>query len=166
MKLKLIRWKSNFLIFLTFFSFASCFEKVNRSTNKEKLKQEILQADIDFSKLSEEKGRNEAFVSFCDEKVVLLSPNQMPLIGKDALEKKFLNRSDKNYKLIWVPAFAEVSESGELGYTYGFYQLETADSTGKKLTEEGTYATIWKKQSDGKWKFVLDTGNEGLGKKK
>jgi hypothetical protein len=28
--------------------------------------------------------------------------------------------------------------------------------------EEGTYCTVWKKDKDKKWKFVLDTGNEGL----
>jgi ketosteroid isomerase-like protein len=28
----------------------------------------------------------------------------------------------------------------------------------------GTYISIWKKQSDGNWKFVLDSGNEGVGK--
>jgi ketosteroid isomerase-like protein len=27
----------------------------------------------------------------------------------------------------------------------------------------GTYTSIWKKEKNGKWKFVLDTGNEGIG---
>jgi ketosteroid isomerase-like protein len=26
----------------------------------------------------------------------------------------------------------------------------------------GTYVSIWKKQPDGKWKFILDSGNEGI----
>jgi ketosteroid isomerase-like protein len=30
-------------------------------------------------------------------------------------------------------------------------------------TSKGTYVTIWRKQKDGKWKFVLDTGNQGVG---
>jgi ketosteroid isomerase-like protein len=33
----------------------------------------------------------------------------------------------------------------------------------KDTTIFGTYTSIWKKQSDGTWKFVLDTGNEGVG---
>jgi ketosteroid isomerase-like protein len=27
---------------------------------------------------------------------------------------------------------------------------------------QGKYVTIWKKQADGSWKFVLDGGNEGI----
>jgi ketosteroid isomerase-like protein len=36
---------------------------------------------------------------------------------------------------------------------------------GTLVTREGTYVTIWKKGQNGNWKFVLDTGNQGLGKK-
>jgi hypothetical protein len=46
-----------------------------------------------------------------------------------------------------------------MGYTYGIYTLIVNDSAYK-----GTYVTIWQKQADGTWKFVLDTGNEGVGK--
>jgi len=28
--------------------------------------------------------------------------------------------------------------------------------------EKGTYITIWQKQANGNWKFVLDTGTQGL----
>ena len=31
--------------------------------------------------------------------------------------------------------------------------------------QRGTYVTIWKKDADGTWKWVLDSGNEGLGEK-
>jgi ketosteroid isomerase-like protein len=27
---------------------------------------------------------------------------------------------------------------------------------------KGTYLTIWEKQPDGSWKFVVDTGTQGL----
>ena len=61
--------------------------------------------------------------------------------------------------LSWEPVYEKISESGELGYTYGIHSnLEKA--TGK--ISKGTYITIWKRQSDGSWKFVLDTGTQGL----
>ena len=62
------------------------------------------------------------------------------------------------YTLTWVPIKADVARSGELGFTYGTYLL-TIKNIGK---EEGTYCTIWKKDKNHSWKFVLDTGNEGL----
>jgi ketosteroid isomerase-like protein len=33
----------------------------------------------------------------------------------------------------------------------------------KDTVLRGTYVSVWKKQKDGKWKFMLDTGNEGIG---
>jgi ketosteroid isomerase-like protein len=50
--------------------------------------------------------------------------------------------------------------SGDLGYTYELFTV-----TAKDTTMQGTYVSIWKKQKDGNWKFVLDTGNPGGGKK-
>jgi ketosteroid isomerase-like protein len=40
--------------------------------------------------------------------------------------------------------------------------MKTKDQEGKELSENGTYVSIWKKDQFGNWKFVLDTGNEGL----
>jgi ketosteroid isomerase-like protein len=57
-----------------------------------------------------------------------------------------------------------MAASGELGYTYGTYQLK--DKASDSLMGVGKYATIWIKQADGTWKAILDTGNPGLGEKK
>ena len=59
--------------------------------------------------------------------------------------------------LTWKPDGGEIATSGDLGFTYGIYKLEMKDTVLK-----GTYVSIWKKQTDGKWKFVLDSGNEGI----
>jgi ketosteroid isomerase-like protein len=32
----------------------------------------------------------------------------------------------------------------------------------KGQTIQGTYCTIWEKNDKGEWRFVLDTGNQGL----
>jgi ketosteroid isomerase-like protein len=36
------------------------------------------------------------------------------------------------------------------------------DSYNGIVVYQGTYTTFWKKDKKGKWKFVLDTGNDGL----
>jgi len=54
--------------------------------------------------------------------------------------------------------YESLAEGGRsLGFTYGVYTLSIKDSVYK-----GTYVSIWKKQNDGSWKFVLDSGNEGI----
>ena len=42
-----------------------------------------------------------------------------------------------------------------MGYTYGEYDFEGVRA-GKTITDHGTFRTIWKKQKDGSWKFVVD----------
>jgi ketosteroid isomerase-like protein len=122
------------------------------------LRSDLLQADISFSQLSEQKGRNIAFAEFAAENATVLRPYSMPVSGKDSIIKLLEAHPDSNYKLTWVPIRAEVAHSGEMGFTYGTYAL-VIKNVGH---EEGTYCTVWKKDKDKKWKFVLDTGNEGL----
>ena len=126
-------------------------------------KQEIINADKAFSALSKEKGMKHAFLHFAAEDVVILRANSYPQLGKTAMEARFGTFSDTGFILTWEPQFADIAASGELGYSYGIYTSTTKDAEGNPNFEKGTYITIWIKDKDGIWKFVLDTGNEGLG---
>jgi ketosteroid isomerase-like protein len=120
---------------------------------------ELIEVDRAFSKMSEEKGMKNAFIEYIDSNGVLLRPGEMPIIGANAIDY-LIQLNDTGYKLAWQPNGSTISASGDLGYTFGIYamKLNSNDST-----LYGTYTTIWKRQKDGKWKFVLDSGNEGIG---
>jgi ketosteroid isomerase-like protein len=122
-------------------------------------KQQMMDADRAFSKLSVEKGMKNAFLEYIDSNGVLLRPNQLPVLGADAIDF-LIQENDSSYTLQWEPKSGMLAESGELGYTYGLYKLQPKN---KDTAIFGTYVSIWKKQSDGSWKFVLDSGNEGVG---
>lgn len=143
--------KKKILIYILLLSVASC------KPNIEQLKKEIMQVDIDFSNRSIEKGMHSAFLEYIDNNGVILRDNSMPIIGRDTIAKIYSLKSDTNFVLEWKPLYADIAKSGEIGYTYGIWTL-TADTN----KFQGTYVTIWKKNKDGKWKFVLDTGNDGL----
>ena len=113
-----------------------------------------------FSRLSEEKGMKAAFIEYIDSNGVLLRPNEMPIVGANAIDY-LIQQNDTGYSLTWQPNNAEISTSGDLGYSYGIYAMRPAS---KDTVIYGTYTSIWKKQKDGKWKFVLDSGNEGIGR--
>jgi ketosteroid isomerase-like protein len=123
------------------------------------LKAELLRVDVAFSKLSEEKGRNAAFLAYLDSNATMLRANSMPVSGWDSINQMLNRHPDSGYVLTWVPIKAHVAHSGDMGYTYGTYSLTIKD----KGKEAGTYCTIWKKRKGRNWKVVLDTGNEGLG---
>jgi ketosteroid isomerase-like protein len=48
-----------------------------------------------------------------------------------------------------------------MGFTWGHYESNSKDAEGKPVKETGRYMTVWKKQSDGSWKVVLDASNQG-----
>jgi ketosteroid isomerase-like protein len=125
---------------------------------------ELMQADRDFSSYSIQHGKNAAFLKFAAEDVTFLSENTYPMVGIKQLEDRQAKRSDSTYVLTWEPMYARASQSGDLGYTYGTWKLKIKADTTKN--GEGTYVTFWQRQPNGEWKYVLDTGHEGLGEKK
>lgn len=117
---------------------------------------EVLNVDISFSDMSRQVGMKKAFLQYIDNEGTLLRPGHLPLTGADAID--FISLlSDTTYTLSWQPMHAEIAKSGDLGYTYGTYQLKLKDSV-----INGTYVNIWKKENDGEWKFVLNSNNPGL----
>jgi ketosteroid isomerase-like protein len=119
----------------------------------------MMDADRAFSKLSEEKGMKTAFLEYIDSNGVLLRDNFLPIAGADAIDY-LIQQNDTGYTLKWEPRNGAVAKSGELGYTYGVYALTPSQ---KDTVIYGTYVSIWKKELNGNWKFVLDSGNEGIG---
>ncbi len=152
----------NKVLLFAFIVFTTCScnlfskKKVYTGSNE---KQMMMDADRAFSKMSVQKGMKNAFMEYIDSNGILLRPNQFPIIGADAIDF-LIQINDSSYTLQWEPKNGAIAESGELGYTYGLYALKPL---GKDTTIYGTYVSIWKKQSDGSWKFVLDSGNEGVG---
>ena len=121
--------------------------------------EDLIKLDKEFSDLSRERGMKYAFMEYAADSAVLLQRNIMPIIGKEAIYKIFEAFSDTGFTLTWEPLFAEISKSGDLGYTYGLYTnlIKSNNSQAR-----GKYVTIWKRQADGSWKYILDGGNEGL----
>lgn len=115
----------------------------------------VLEADKQFSDMSRQIGIKKAFMEFMSPEGVLLRPEQLPLVGAEAINYMSLVEDD-NFVLSWKPTGGEISSSKDMGFTYGVYELKMPDTT-----ISGTYVNIWEKQSDGSWKYVLNNTNEG-----
>lgn len=147
-----------FLVLLI--SFAACKVKEDKTAGtKQENKTALMKVDKAFSAMSEARGMKNAFIEYIDSNGVLLRPDHVPIVGANAIDY-LIAEDDSGYTLTWEPHYAEAAASGDLGYTYGVYQLHLK---AKDTSIYGSYLSVWKKQKDGKWKFVLDTGNEGIG---
>lgn len=131
-------------------------ERVNDTANAV---EKLMETDRAFSRLSEQKGMKAAYIDYIDSNGVLLKPGLVPVLGANAIDY-LIQQNDTAFSLTRQPQKAYVAASGDLGYTYGIfsYRMKTGDSA-----TYGTYVSIWKKQRDGSWRFVLDSGNDGIG---
>jgi ketosteroid isomerase-like protein len=120
-------------------------------SDREKALASLIGAERSFSRTSEEKGIREAFLTFLAEKAIVFRP--MPAEGRPVYEQMAPTNPTV---LTWAPEIAEVSASGELGYTSGPYEVRPGRGT--EPTGFGHYVSIWKKQADGAWKVLLDIG--------
>ncbi len=120
---------------------------------------ELFKADKEFSEMAEKIGYNKAFIEYAHQDAVLLRDDNLPLKGKQAITTLFEKANVEGVSFSWIPQAGDISQSGELGFTYGIYQYQK-DS----LIEKGTYVSIWKKDEMGNWKYILDSGNQGIGK--
>ena len=118
----------------------------------------LQQLEAEFMKAAADKGSQGYMSYYADDSVEV--PNGAPLIqGKTNIAKGMGFLDDKNNRLIWTPVGADISSSGDLGYTYGNYEFHSKNKEGKETIEYGKYTSIWKRQKDGSWKVVLDMGN-------
>ncbi len=118
----------------------------------------LKQLEAEFMKAAAEKGSLGYMSYYADDSVEV--PNGAPLIhGKAEIAKGMGFLDDKNNSLTWTPVDADISASGDLGYTCGNYEFRAKDKDGKLTVQYGKYTSIWKLQKDGSWKVVLDMGN-------
>ena len=117
----------------------------------------IRRADEDFARYAQDHGIAEAFAAYAARDATILPAGAEPVKGPDAIRSFFA--SSAGTVLLWKPYAAEVSAAGDLGYTLGAYESRSKDSAGNPVTRYGKYCTIWRKQPDGKWKYVVDLGN-------
>jgi ketosteroid isomerase-like protein len=118
----------------------------------------LRQLEGEFMKAAAEHGSQGYMSYYADDAVEV--PNGAPLIqGKANIAKTMGFLDQKDNHLTWTPTGADISASGDLGYTYGTYEFRSKDKDGKPVVDHGKYTSIWKKQKDGSWKVVLDMGN-------
>jgi ketosteroid isomerase-like protein len=125
----------------------------------EKEQSKLLQTDVEFSKKSVEVGAAEAFHMYLADDAIQLPAQANPIMGRESIYSRLKAASGK-YVLQWEPRKAEVSKSGDLGYTWGTYTVTSEVEHGEKKISYGKYLNVWKRQNDGSWKVLIDIGNQ------
>jgi ketosteroid isomerase-like protein len=118
----------------------------------------LRQLEAEFMRAAAERG-SAGYMSYYADDAVEVPNGTAAIQGKANIAKTMGFLDDKNNHLTWTPVGADISASGDLGYTYGTFEFSSKDKDGKPVVEHGKYTSIWKKQKDRSWKVVLDMGN-------
>ncbi len=152
--------KFYFLLFISSIFIFSCTNQNNFSKEEmEKAKSEIRKTDSLFCVYSIENGFAIALVAFADSEVIKLNDGENPVYGIEKLIEKSAGKENGESVISWKAIKIDVSQSCDLGYSFGNWEYKTLTENGD-TTYYGNYFTVWKKQKDGSWKYVLDGGND------
>jgi ketosteroid isomerase-like protein len=122
-----------------------------------KLKQEVAAMEDAFCAMAKEKGVLAAFQHFAAPDVAFIDTDPRRFRGPAAVQER-MGAFPSGASLTWSAHFTDVSADGTLGYNYGRYEIRGPGPDGKERVGGGWFLSIWKKQPDGSWKYVMDTG--------
>ena len=121
----------------------------------------IMKADADFNQAVADRDLKR-FLSFVGEPATFNGGTAGEIHGRDAVAKEWAPYFQANGpRLMWKPTKAEILGHGDLGYTVGSWELRPPSGGQAPATTvtRGNYLTVWKKQADGAWRIVFDTGS-------
>ena len=115
-------------------------------------------ADAQFSSDATKFCTGQAFGRYAAGDAQIFSGPGEFISGPRAIAESFGPATEKN-SLVWHPVHGEVSEAGDLGYTVGNAVFTGEREDGAKIVRYSKYLTVWKKQKDGSWRYVVDGGS-------
>ena len=146
------------LALLAFLMLTSAACSDSHEANATSAESALMQADIALARAATNKEMDQFYASILED-AVLLAPNAPIAEGPESFGMLFELPA---VALKWKPVYANVSGSGDLGYTFGTYELSFDDPSGVRIVDNGKYMTVWKKGTDGSWKVAADMFNTSL----
>jgi ketosteroid isomerase-like protein len=136
---------------------AACASPVNVNEELQKL----LALDREWSQTTASMSKSlDMFMSYYAADASVYPPGMTIATGTAAIRAALMPMTAlPGFALQWSPTKANMSASGDLGYTAGSYALTMNDANGRPVIERGKYVEVWKKQSDGTWKVIEDIFN-------
>lgn len=112
----------------------------------------VMQADRDFAAMALARSPREAFETYAAPWAVLASG---PEYGPEQIGRAF----SRPAVIAWGPVLGGAAASGDLGYTIGLAKYTFQRPDGTSANAFSKYLSVWMRQPDGTWKYVVDGGN-------
>ncbi len=142
---------------LALFLLTSIFAYAGSQKSQATERDAIAKAEASFEKARAERGL-EGWLSFFANDTADFVRGQPFTFTKAEMREHLQKTFDPADQLTWKPVKIDVAASGDLAYSLGTWQLKGKDPSGNEVAQTGKYITVWKKQKDGSWRVVADTG--------
>jgi ketosteroid isomerase-like protein len=122
---------------------------------------QLLQRDAEWAAAASEGRDVKRLVSYWTDDAVVLAPGLPAVVGKAAL-RRYVQDSLQipGFKITWTSTDATFSPDGNLAYMICTNAVTMNAPDGTPTTTEGRAVTIWRRESDGEWRCVVDIWNE------
>lgn len=95
------------------------------------------------------KGVSAAYAQWLSPYARLHRNGHMPFTAPEAIREYLATQPQSGS---WRTMHAEVSAAGDMGHTYGSYELKRDGA----VVERGHYMRVWKRSSQGEWRLAFD----------
>ena len=100
-----------------------------------------------------------SLLALFDSDLVVMPPNEPPIVGKAALRSWFLRLTDQ-FSIELDSSVEELKVSGDWAFErFSFRQTMTPTGGGEPATARGKGIHVFRRQSDGSWKIARDIWN-------
>lgn len=120
--------------------------------------EEMIAADKAFAKMADQESVPAAFGEYAASDVRMFPEGEHSYAGREAMMRRFADWP-ADATMDWEPKGGMAASSGDFGFTWGTFVF-TAQGEDGETVEHGKYVSIWRKEPDGQWKFVVDISNE------
>ncbi len=114
----------------------------------------LIKAEKSFEKSCLQLGIRDGFLAWVDSTGIEIREK-----GPSNAKQLWLSYPAFEGVFSWAPSYAEMSISGDWGYTTGNYE-HRPKSLQDSVNEAGQYTTVWHKIKTGEWKYLIDVGNK------
>jgi uncharacterized protein (TIGR02246 family) len=127
-----------------------------------KIEQALRDLDAQWSAAAGAKDLDKTVSYYADDAIVM-PPNAPPATTKEAIRSAWNEMlTSPGAAISWKATKVEVAKSRDLAYVSGTYEDTMNDASGKPVKGRGKYVAIFKKQTDGTWKVIVDIWNSDL----
>ena len=114
----------------------------------------LADAEIAFARMAAQRGIRDAFLANFDDEGIAFEP--APVRLRTVWNTRPAPSDPLAQTLDWKPLQVGVSRSGNFGYSTGPYTL--VDRSRPGVVRHGVFFSVWRKDSMGRWKVLLDAG--------